>query len=665
MQLRLARPCRDTKQTRDLPVLESFHIVEHEYLSRSRRQSSQTRLELRPQRAGVLASRHHLQRRRRVGEKPLAVNRQLPPPSQHDVDRQPMKPRAERRIAAKTAQLLPRPDEYVLRDFVSQILAEHAPNKREHPVHMTPIQAFECLHVAARCQLRIGGLIRRIRRLGHGGHHLHAVSWIGQLIKWLTPASDCAMSARRLICAVMSDLSAGWPTSRHSVWLYTFGCKANQYDTERMRQELESRGAGIVSNVEAADTAVLNTCTVTASADVSGRRLVRKLHRRHPGLRLVVAGCSSALHADDYRAMAGVASVIEGHDPVAVAAAVAPETALARTDEEPIGGTLLRSNQRGARGWLKIQDGCDRKCSFCVTRLARGASRSRPVDEVIAEARLQAAVHSELVLTGIHIGGYGRDLASPTTLSALCASILDSVPNIRLRLGSIEATEIDDRLIVLLETSGGALAPHLHIPMQSGSDKILGRMRRWHTREAYRRRVLEIAARVGPLGLGADVIAGFPGETKVDYADTLELIEELPFSYLHVFPWSPRDGTLAADLEGRVPRRVAADRAQELRELGIEKGRAYASSRIGGMARVAVETPESGLTGDYLRVRLCSQFPGARPRTLVVVRLDGTADGGLRAGATGRSALPVLAASVQARPLHSRWIGNQGRAIGL
>lgn len=443
----------------------------------------------------------------------------------------------------------------------------------------------------------------------------------------------------------MSDLCAGRPTSRRSVWLHTFGCKVNQYDTERMRQELESRGAGIVADVEAADTAVLNTCTVTSSADASARRLVRKLHRRHPGLRLVVAGCSSALHADEYRSMAGVASVIEGHDPVAVAAAVAPETALARTHEEPIGGILLRSNQRGARGWLKIQDGCDRKCSFCATRLARGASRSRQVDEVLAEARLQAAVHGELVLTGIHIGGYGRDLASPTTLSALCASILDSVPGIRIRLGSIEATEIDDLMIALLESSGGALAPHVHIPMQSGSDDVLRRMRRWHTREAYRRRVLEIAERVKPLGLGADVIAGFPGETEADHALTRELIEELPFSYLHVFPWSPRDGTSAVDLDGRVPRPVAANRAQELRELGIEKGRAYAAGRAGGVARVAVETPDTGLTGDYLRVRLSGHCPGARPGTLVVLRLGDSADGGLRAGATGRAALPVLAAA--------------------
>ncbi len=430
-----------------------------------------------------------------------------------------------------------------------------------------------------------------------------------------------------------------------SVWLYTFGCKANQYDTERMRQELESRGARIVADAADAGTAVLNTCTVTSAADAAARRMIRKLNRRHPELQLVVAGCSSALRAEEYRTMPGVAGVVEGHDAVAVAAVVAPESALSATHEEPIGGVLLRSNRRGARGWLKIQDGCDRKCSFCATRLARGESRSRPVGEVVAEAALQSQVHGELVLTGIHIGHYGHDLEPRVSLASLCASILDAVPGVRLRLGSIEATEIDDDLVNLLAMSGGSLAPHLHVPMQSGSDSVLRRMRRWHTRDDYRSHLLEIVERVSPLGLGADVIAGFPGETDEDHALTRELIEELPFSYLHVFPWSPRDGTMAAELPNRVPPSVAAQRARKLREIGIAKGRTYAASRIGGIARVAVETGASGLTGDYLRVQLAGAGDSAVAGTLIDVRLSGSASGVLHTGSTGRAALPVLVAA--------------------
>jgi threonylcarbamoyladenosine tRNA methylthiotransferase MtaB len=427
-----------------------------------------------------------------------------------------------------------------------------------------------------------------------------------------------------------------------SVWYHTFGCKANQYDTERMRQELESRGAATCDRPESATTAVLNTCTVTDQADLSARRLIRKLRRRHPDLHIVVAGCSSALKADEYRAMPEVGRVVRGQDPVAVAAEVAPETGLAAQDHEPIGGVLLRANRRGSRGWMKIQDGCDRRCSFCATRIARGASRSRPVAELVSEAQLLARSHAELVLTGIHIGHYGLDMTSGITLSGLCQRLLEAVPGVRFRLGSIEATEIDDALVDLLADSKGLLAPHLHVPLQSGSDEVLGRMRRWHTREQYRRRVLEIAARVEPLGLGADIIVGFPCETEADHALTRALVQELPYTYLHVFPYSVREGTQAADLPNRVPHHLATERSRELREIGVEMGSAYASRRVGGTALVAVETETTGLTGDYLRVRVGGL---SDPGSLVRTTLSGVAaDLHAVAGATGRAALPTLAA---------------------
>ena len=428
-----------------------------------------------------------------------------------------------------------------------------------------------------------------------------------------------------------------------AVWYHTFGCKANQYDTERMRQELESRGAVTSAVPDSATTAVLNTCTVTDQADRSARRMIRRLNRRHPELRIVVVGCSSALRADEYRAMNEVTAVVEGHSPVAVALEVAPEAALAATDQEPIGGILLESNRRGSRGWMKIQDGCDRRCSFCATRLARGASRSRPIRELIDEARLLSRAHGEIVLTGIHIGHYGRDLPVAESLGRLCRALLEEVPGVRFRLGSIEATEIDEMLLGLLESAGGLLAPHLHVPLQSGSDAVLRRMRRWHTREQYRQRVLEIAGRVQPLGLGADIITGFPGETEVDHALTRALVEELPYTYLHVFPYSSREGTHAAGLPDPVPDEVAAERSRDLRELGVEKGTAYAEARSGGRALVAVETDTNGLTGDYLRVRLAGT--PVRPGRLVAARLSGApTDLRAAAGATGRAALPVLAA---------------------
>jgi len=418
------------------------------------------------------------------------------------------------------------------------------------------------------------------------------------------------------------------------VLFHTFGCKANQYDTERMRQELEAWGAETTTERPEADVFVVNTCTVTNQADADARRFIRRLQREVPSAQIVVSGCSAALNPDDYHSMDGVSGVVAGHDPIAVASVVtsnAPvqielRSSLDRIDTEPIGGELLRARRGAARGWLKVQDGCDRKCAFCATRLARGHSRSRQPDQVLAEARLLAEVHAELVITGIHIGHYGKDLTPEWTLSRLVAELMEKLPDVRFRLGSIEATEIDDLTIELLASSGGQLASHLHMPLQSGADPVLKRMRRWHTREQYRRRVLEIADRIWPLGLGADVITGFPGETPIDHEATSSLIRELPFTYLHVFPFSPRDRTVAASLPSPVPQRVAGERSRELREMANDKGLAYKASRIGGPAVVIVEGKSgTALTGDYIRVGLAGL--DRESKGLSSLRYSGTLQG--------------------------------------
>lgn len=399
------------------------------------------------------------------------------------------------------------------------------------------------------------------------------------------------------------------------VHFVTFGCKANQYDTERFRAELEARGAVVVDDPLEADTCVVNTCTVTNQADAVARKAIRRLKRDNPDVQIVVAGCSAALRPDEYAAMPQVFGVVRGHDPEELVGLVAPLAPLLDVDEEPIGASLLERNERGTRAWMKIQDGCDRRCSFCATKIARGASRSRQPDELIAEARRIAANHPEVVLTGVHIGHYGYDLNArgekTHTLSKLVARLLEEVDGVRFRLGSVEATEIDDLMVDLLETSGGRLVPHLHVPMQSGSDAVLRQMRRWHNREQYRARMLEIASRLPYFGFGADVIVGFPGERDEHHAETRALIEELPFTYLHVFPYSVRDGTHAATLPDRVPGDVAAERSRELREIAMAKGLAYRRARVGQAAEIVIEDQDHGITEDYLRVRLTGD-PGAR-----------------------------------------------------
>ena len=400
------------------------------------------------------------------------------------------------------------------------------------------------------------------------------------------------------------------------VFFRTFGCKANQYDTERMRQESEARGVVTTNDLGSADVCVVNTCTVTNAADAEAKRFVRRVKRQNPQARIVVAGCSAVLREREYAEMEGVACVVPGHDPLQVATAVAgaPRGALVQlgmsrgldgSHLEPIAAGILDRREGATRGWLKVQDGCDRKCSFCATRLARGASRSRPPGEIIAEARVLSRHHPELVLTGIHIGHYGRDLEGPITLSVLLARLLDEVPDVRFRVGSVEATEIDELLLDLIRTSGGRVAPHLHMPLQSGADPVLRRMKRWHTREAYRTRAFQVAEAVPRIGLGADIITGFPGETDADHEETVALVEELPFTYLHVFPFSPKDGTLASALPNPVPQRVAGERSRELRSLAQEKNRRYRQSRAGEVSVVTLEAQgRRALTGDYLRVNV-------------------------------------------------------------
>ncbi len=457
----------------------------------------------------------------------------------------------------------------------------------------------------------------------------------------------------------------------------TFGCKTNQYDTERMRQLLETEcGATESLELESAELCVVNTCTVTNRADADARRFVRRAARRNPDARVVVAGCSAALKGAAYRAMDEVAEVVEGHEPAKVLEAVvaagragspgsrgSPASAdgcgvggsgdrrprprlpqlgvrlpLDRTPWEGVGAALLRRRAGATRGWLKVQDGCDRRCSFCATRLARGRSRSRDPGAVTEEARVMARGHPELVITGVHIGHYGRDLDPRLNLTALVRRLLEEVPDVRFRLGSIEATEIDDGMVHLLAESGGRLAPHLHMPLQSGADAVLRTMRRWHTRDQYRRRAAQIAEAVSPLGLGADVITGFPGETDAEHAETRALVEELPFTYLHVFPYSVRDGTVAAALPERVPHRVSKERSDELRALAAEKGARYAERRGGGPAEVVLEgTNGTAVTGDYLRVKVLHPS-SAEPLALHRGRL--TSDGAaVRLSAPTASAL--------------------------
>jgi threonylcarbamoyladenosine tRNA methylthiotransferase MtaB len=410
------------------------------------------------------------------------------------------------------------------------------------------------------------------------------------------------------------------------VLLRTFGCRANQYDTEAVRSLVEGAGHSIAERAEDADAAVFNSCAVTAHAQADLRKEIRRAARANPELRSIVMGCASGLalrsrdasaEADSLRALPSVAAIVAGADVDAVASALGIES-----------GRSWPQRQRSTRALLRIQDGCDEHCTFCATTIARGRNRSRAVHEIVEEARTLADAHPEIVLTGVHIGTFGQDIGS--SLSALVEQLVDAIPRVRFRLTSVEATEVDDRLADLLVDSDGRLAPSLHAPLQSGSDRILRRMgRHWYTAASYARAIESMGARRAVLGFGADVIAGFPGETEEDHSASMDLIRSLPLTYLHVFPYSPRPGTAAPKLGGEVASGVIACRAGELRALGEAKAAEYANRRHCGAADVivvggATHGMKECITEDYLTLRVAQPLPRGT-RTPATLYLDGSA----------------------------------------
>lgn len=393
------------------------------------------------------------------------------------------------------------------------------------------------------------------------------------------------------------------------IYIRTFGCRANQYDSEAVRALVESAGGAIVDNAEEADVAVFNSCAVTAAAESELRRSIRHAARVNATLESVVMGCAAARDSGVIAAQPSVARVIPGADMPAIAAALGIAY-----------NTATPAKQTATRALLRIQDGCDEHCTFCATTLARGANRSRPIPELVREAQALAERHPEIVLTGIHIGTYGTDIG--TTLGALVERLLRDVPIVRFRLSSLEATEVDAQLAELFNEPH-RLAPHLHAPLQSASDRVLRHMgRHWYTAASYARAVLQLVETRSVFALGADVIAGFPGETKEDHRATCRLIEDLPFTYLHVFPFSLRPGTAAERLNGHISAPEVRDRAAHLRSLGNSKHQSYVESRAGAVADVIVVRGDvrEGLTEDYLEVRLEGE---ALPRgTRVPARLS-------------------------------------------
>ena len=408
-----------------------------------------------------------------------------------------------------------------------------------------------------------------------------------------------------------------------SVRFVTFGCKANQYDSQLLREALVRRG---LDERDDADLVVVNTCTVTAEAGRKARQVIRRMHRERPDARICVTGCLAESEPAALRGLPGVEWVL-GNGEAKRPASFLRQLGFDESPEElgvPAGITAFAGH---TRAFVKIQDGCDKACAFCIIPKVRGASRSRPVAELAREVRgLVEGGHVEVVLCGIHIGHWGRDLG--LRLADLLSALTALEPRgrggaplpYRLRLSSIEATEVDDDVVELMATRPERLAPHLHMPMQSGSDEVLARMSRWYTRAEYVDACERIRGALDRPCFTADVLVGFPGESERHFEETLAATRAAGFARVHVFPFSPRPGTAADALPGRVAPEAVRERRARLSELAHELGEAYRGA-LAGAREVVVLEGHAGLCGRYQRVRVDpADFPGA-PAT-VEVRLE-------------------------------------------
>jgi threonylcarbamoyladenosine tRNA methylthiotransferase MtaB len=430
----------------------------------------------------------------------------------------------------------------------------------------------------------------------------------------------------------------------------TLGCRLNQVDSQDLAARLEQRGFHSVPFDARADVVVVNTCTVTGRADVSDRQMIRRAVRRHPGARVIVTGCWAQTDPSAVASLPGVDVVVGNADkprlPEIVAQLLEEASALPRArvevsdiaDVRKMPTPALAGKAIGrSRAFLKVQEGCQHRCAFCIVPLARGVSRSLGPNVIVDHARqLVELGHPEIVLTGVDLGHYGADLLPRGSLASLVRALVE-VPGLRwLRLSSVLPAYFTPELLDVVTTSP-VIAPHLHIPLQSGSDRVLRRMRRPYNVAMYRGLVERLAAAIPRLGLGADVIVGFPGETDDDFMATMTLAKALPFSYLHVFGYSDRKDTTAAGLRDHAPAATITRRSLALRELAEVKNLAFRQRMRGALEDVLVLEARDratgdlvGLTGNYVEVTF--QGPDALMRTITRVRVtsvDGSATRGV------------------------------------
>jgi len=421
-------------------------------------------------------------------------------------------------------------------------------------------------------------------------------------------------------------------------FITTLGCKVNQAESEAIAHILKDADSDQTRNESEADICIINTCTVTGKASMQSRQAIRKAIKANPNARIVVTGCYAQTETDEIKKIKGVHYIIGQSSK-----SIIPELALSGEKHKNMSSPVLIRNEIGkeepfnlipvnvsgirTRPFLKIQDGCNSFCTYCIVPYSRGRSRSMPLEEVLNNIKtLEKAGYKETVLTGIHLGCYGLDLTPETSLFKLLDRIDKSTAIERIRLSSIEPHELNNEIIELVAESD-KICNHFHVPLQSGSDNILKRMNRPYTSNKFREMILKIRKSIPDAAIGVDTLIGFPGETEKEFENTFSLIEELPVTYLHVFPFSPRKGTPAEKYSDRVDTRVVKARCKKMRELGIKKKRAFYEESIGKTHKVLLEEKRDdktgllkGITSNYISV--LSDGPDCHKNTITDISID-------------------------------------------
>jgi threonylcarbamoyladenosine tRNA methylthiotransferase MtaB len=444
--------------------------------------------------------------------------------------------------------------------------------------------------------------------------------------------------------------------SAPKVSLYTLGCKLNYAETSAIAERFRCEGYDVVDFGGAADVVVVNSCTVTENADRECRQVVRRALRGNPDAFVIVTGCYAQLQPEEIASIDGVDLVLGSAEKFRI---FEVNDSFSKRDvprivvgdigcEESFGPAFNSAGDARTRAFLKVQDGCDYSCSFCTIPLARGASRSQPIEAAFEQAcALVESGFNEIVITGVNVGDFGK--GSGLGFYDLLVRLHD-VPGLRrLKISSIEPNLLNDRIIELASTSD-RMMPHFHIPLQSGSDAILGKMRRRYRSGLYRDRVEKIVGVMPDAAIGVDVIAGFPGETDAHFQETYDVLQSLPVAYFHVFTYSERENTPASAFDGVVPVEVRRNRTRMLRILSEKKRALFAERFLGAVRPVLFESERSGistgLTDNYIRVEM--PFDPALENRIVDVRIGEfngeVCDGEIVGEVVGeiRNGLPVL-----------------------